>query len=105
MAGGKKITIDMIEAAQRKGWSVAQTARFYGFHRKSVDAACERFGLMLPMSIYSPQRPSARRKPIIVWEDHIDKPKPSKVAFSASPAAIERALAKTKAQGPRADAQ
>lgn len=105
MAGGKRITIDMIEAAQRKGWSVAQTARFYGFHRKSVDAACERFGISLPMSPFSPQRPSARRKPIIVWEDNIDKPKPSKVAFSASPAAIERALAKTKAQGPRANAQ
>ena len=52
--GRKRITRDMLEACLEKRWSVAQAARHFGFHPKSIDAACERFGIMLPMSIFSP---------------------------------------------------
>lgn len=81
----KKITRDMIRSALDMGWSVSQTARHYGFHNSSIDAACQRFGIALPMHKYSPALRSVRAV----------GPKPSDVrvkAFSAKPAAIERAL-------------
>ncbi len=96
MSGRKRITRDMIEACLAKGWAVSQAARHYGFHPKSIDAACERFGIALPMHPLSPQMPSMRRRPIVVFEDNIpdDPPKKGKAIWSASPAAIERALKK-----------
>lgn len=98
MSGRKTITRDMIEACLAKGWAVSQAARHYGFHRKSIEAACERFGIALPMHPFSPQLPSMRRKPMVVFEDNIpdDPPKKKKTnaIWSASPAAIERALEK-----------
>lgn len=96
MGGRKTITRDMMEACLAKGWAVSQAARHYGFHPKSIDAACERFGIALPMHPFSPQMPSARRRPIIVYEDNIpdEPPKKRKAIWSASPAAIERALKK-----------
>jgi len=96
MSGRKKITRDMIEACLAKGWAVSQAARHYGFHRKSIEAACERFGIALPMHPFSPQLPSMRRKPMVVFENNIpdDPPKKQKAIWSASPAAIERALKK-----------
>ena len=100
MSGRKMITRDMIEAAERKGWSVSQTARHYGMHHKSIDAACERFGIALPMHLFSPQRVSARRMPVIVYEDNIPDTPPKKkktnAVWSASPEAIERALEKMR---------
>jgi hypothetical protein len=103
MNGRKKITVDMIEAALRKGWNANQTARHYGMHRKSIDAAAERFGIVLPLGMtWTPPQP--KTKPLVVWTDEIkDKPatKPAtKPVFSASKASIERALAK-KAQEKR----
>lgn len=93
MSGRKRmITKDMIEACLAKGWAVSQAARHYGFHPKSIDAACERFGIALPMHPLSPQMPSIRRRPIVVWEDNINDGERRELAFSASPAAIERAL-------------
>ena len=96
MSGRKRITRDMIEACLAKGWAVSQAARHYGFHRKSIEDACERFGIALPMHPFSPQLPSMRRKPMVVFEDNIpdDPPKKRKAIWSASPAAIERALRK-----------
>ena len=96
MSGRKTITRDMIEACLAKGWSVSQAARHYGFHRKSIEAACERFGIALPMHQFSPQMPSVRRRPIVVFEDNIPDtpPKKAKAIWSCSPAAIERALRK-----------
>ncbi len=85
-----KFTPDMIHAALEKGWTVSQTARHYGTHPSSVSAAAARFGIALPMSKFSPQRVSPRRK---------DLPPPSEervAAFSASPAAISRALRKVE---------
>lgn len=85
-----KITPDMIHAAFEKGWSVSQTARHYGTHPSSISAAANRFGIALPMSKYSPQNISPRRK---------DTPAPSEervAAFSASPDAINRALRKAE---------
>ena len=98
MSGRKTITRDMIEACLAKGWAVSQAARHYGFHRKSIEAACERFGIALPMHPFSPQMPSMRRKPMVVFEDNIPDTPPKKkktnAVWSASPAAIERALEK-----------
>ena len=60
--------------------------------------ACERFGIALPMHPFSPQMPSMRRKPMVVFEDNIPDTPPKKkktnAVWSASPAAIERALEK-----------
>lgn len=102
MSGRKKITRDMLEACLEKRWCVAQAARHYGFHPKSIDAACERFGIALPMHPFSPQLPSMRRKPMVVFEDNIPDTPPKKkktgAVWSASPAAIERALRKLEEQ-------
>jgi hypothetical protein len=88
MAGRKIITRDMIIAARDKGWSVSLTAAHYGMHRKSIDAACERFGIMLPLSKFAPTVPSKTKpKP----DDQVsDKRTPA--IWSCSPAAIQRAL-------------
>jgi len=92
MAGRKFLTRDMLIAARDKGWSVSLTAAHYGMHRKSIDAACERFGIALPLHKFSPTVPSKTKpKP----EDQgSDKRTPA--IWSCSPAAVERALAKMK---------
>lgn len=83
----RRITRDMIEAALEKGWCVSQTARHYEFHYSSIDAACQRFGIALPMHKYSPALLSSRAVG--------PQPSDEKVkAWSASPDAIRRALAK-----------
>ena len=94
MNGRKKITRDMIEAARDKGWNATQTSRHYGMHRKSIEAAAERFGIVLPLGMT--WAPPPKPKPIVVWTDEIeDKPK---VKLSAGTAAVERALAKLAAE-------
>ena len=94
--GSKRITRDMLEAALAKNWDPTTTARHYGMHRTSITAACERFGISLPMHKFSPQAVS-RRSPD--WKEVVDaetlKPKGNPI-WSASPAAIEKALAKMK---------
>jgi hypothetical protein len=90
MVGRRIITRDMIAAARDKGWSVSLTAQHYGMHRSSIDAACERFGIMLPMNKFSPVMPS-KTKPKSTPEYHgSDKRTPA--LWSCSPAAIQRAL-------------
>lgn len=92
MNGRKKITVDMIEAALRKGWNANQTARHYGMHRKSIDAAAERFGIVLPLGMtWAPPQP--KTKPLVVWTDEIKNKPATKPVFSASKEAVERALA------------
>jgi hypothetical protein len=88
MAGKKFLTRDMIVAAREKGWSVTITAQHYGMHRKSIDAACERFGVDLPQSKFSPQLVSAKSK-----EEPSNRRVPS---FSCSPKAIQRYLVNGK---------
>jgi hypothetical protein len=94
--GSKRITRDMLEAALAKQWDPTTTARHYGMHRTSITAACERFGISLPMHKFSPQAVS-RRSP--EWKEAVDamtlQPKGNPV-WSCSPAAIEKALAKIK---------
>jgi hypothetical protein len=58
-------------------------------HRSSVAAACERFGIVLPMHNFSPQRVSKKSK---VWVDVIDGETKPKVKLSASKASIQRAI-------------
>jgi len=87
--GSKRITRDMLEAALAKQWDPTTTSRHYGMHRTSVTAACERFGISLPMHKFSPQAVS-RRSP--EWREAEEKPKAT-AKWSCSPAAIERALA------------
>jgi hypothetical protein len=83
------ITRDMIQAAKDQGWHLTLTAEHYGMHRSSIAAACERFGIVLPMHPFSPQRVSPKSK---VWIDIADGETKPKVKLSASKAAIERAL-------------
>jgi len=92
MTGRKIITRDMIIAARDKGWSVSLTAAHYGMHRSSIAGACERFGIMLPLHKFSPTVPS-KTKPKPEYQGS-DKRTPA--IWSASPAAVERALAKMK---------
>lgn len=92
--GRKTITKEMLEAGAARGMNVTQVARHYGFHRKSIDAACERLGVMLPFSIYSPQKPTASKLPTI-------KPK-TKAVWSAKPVAIRRAARKLGIELPKA---
>ena len=94
--GPKRITRDMLEAAVAKGWNATQTARHYGMHRTSISAACERFGIELSQSKFSPDLPSTRSR---FWKDIDIAPKPVKSAvWSCKPGAINRALAKLEAQ-------
>lgn len=83
------ITRDMIQAAKDQGWHLTMAANHYGMHRSSIAAACERFGIVLPMHQFSPQRVSPKSK---VWIDIIGGETKPKVKLSASPAAIRRAL-------------
>ena len=83
------ITRDMIQAAKDQGWHLTMAANHYGMHRSSIAAACERFGIVLPMHPFSPQRVSPKSK---VWVDIIDGETKPKVKLSASPTAIRRAL-------------
>ncbi len=101
MSSRKTITRDMMEAALAKRWNAGQAAKHFGFHRKSIEAACERFGIVLPLMTFG--KPITA--PVLVWVDKIDKEAPEpKVKFSASKAAIERAL-KKKEESKRLQAQ
>ncbi len=91
----RTITRDMMEACLAKRWNAAQASKHFGFHRKSIEAACERFGIVLPLMTFG--KPITA--PVLVWVDKIDKETPTpKAKLSASKAAIERALAKRAAE-------
>lgn len=99
MSGRKRITVDMIEAAERKGWNAAQTARHYGMHRKSIEAAAERFGIFLPLG--QSWTPTAQRLETLAMKaaERAEATQPvSKPVWSCSEASIKRALAKLEAQ-------
>ena len=89
-ATSKVITRDMMRVASENGWTISETARQYDKHRSSVSKACDRFGIVLPMHNFSPQKVSVKSR---VWIDLIDNEKRPKVKLSASPAAIRRAIA------------
>lgn len=91
----RTITRDMMEACLAKRWNAGQASKHFGFHRKSIEAACERFGIVLPLMTFG--KPITA--PVLVWVDKIDKETPTpKAKLSASKAAIERALAKRAAE-------
>jgi hypothetical protein len=79
----------MIQAAKDQGWHLTMAANHYGMHRSSIAAACERFGIVLPMHPFSPQRVSPKSK---VWIDIADGETKPKIKLSASPEAVERTL-------------
>ena len=85
----RHITKDMLIACREKGWHLTLAAAHLEMHRSSVAAACERFGIVLPMHSFSPQRVSKKSR---VWVDIIDGETKPKVKLSSSKAAIERAL-------------
>ena len=91
----RTITRDMMESCLAKRWNAGQAEKHLGFHRKSIEAACERFGIVLPLMTFG--KPITA--PVLVWVDKIDKETPTpKAKLSASKAAIERALAKRAAE-------
>jgi hypothetical protein len=79
----------MLIACREKGWHLTLAAAHLEMHRSSVASACERFGVVLPMHQFSPQRISQKSK---VWVDIIDGETKPKVKLSASKASIQRAL-------------
>jgi hypothetical protein len=79
----------MLIACREKGWHLTLAAAHLEMHRSSIAAACERFGIVLPMHPFSPQRVSPKSK---VWIDIADGETKPKVKLSASPAAVERTL-------------
>lgn len=88
MGGRRLITRDMMQAALIFRWSATQAAKHYGFSRNSIAAACERFGIVLPTTTFgkpitAPKEPN---------DDEMYVYDAPKVKFSASKAAIERAL-------------
>ena len=83
------ITRDQIVSAHNRGWTQSQAAKHYGRHHTSIAYACEKFGIALRMHKFSPQNFSERNMPILL--------DPPKVRFSASPAAVKRALGKIQA--------
>ena len=85
----RHITKDMLIACREKGWHLTLAAAHLEMHRSSIAAACERFGIVLPMHPFSPQRVSPKSK---VWLDIADGETKPKVKLSASPAAVERTL-------------
>ena len=91
----RTISKDMMESALAKRWNAGQAGKHFGFHRKSIEAACERFGIVLPLMTFG--KPITA--PVLVWVDKIDKETPApKAKLSASKAAIDRALAKRAAE-------
>ena len=91
----RTISKDMMEACLAKRWNAGQASKHFGFHRKSIEAACERFGIVLPLMTFG--KPITA--PVLVWVDKIDKETPTpKAKLSASKAAIDRALAKRAAE-------
>ena len=91
MGGRRLITRDMMQAALIFRWSASQAAKHYGFSRNSIAAACERFGIVLPLMTFGKPLTAPQR----VWVDEIEPYQPpKKVKLSASKASIERALAK-----------
>lgn len=91
----RTISKDMMESALAKRWNAGQASKHFGFHRKSIEAACERFGIVLPLMTFG--KPITA--PVLVWVDKIDKETPTpKAKLSASKAAIDRALAKRAAE-------
>ena len=91
MGGGKKITIDMMQAASEREWTAGRTARHYGLHRKSVVSACERFGVVLPLQEAPFYGDYAVLKEATVPKIRVSEPE-RKAVWSASPAAVARAL-------------
>jgi hypothetical protein len=89
------ITRDMLIACREKGWHLTLAAAHLEMHRSSVAAACERFGIVLPMHPFSPQRVSPKSK---VWIDIVDGETKPKVKLSASPAAVERTLRRLQSE-------
>lgn len=85
----RRITKDMLIACREKGWHLTLAAAHLEMHRSSVAAACELFGIVLPMHNFSPQRVSKKSK---VWVDICDGETKPKVKLSASKASIQRAL-------------
>jgi hypothetical protein len=85
----RHITKDMLIACREKGWHLTLAAAHLEMHRSSVASACERFGVVLPMHQFSPQRISQKSK---VWLDIADGETKPKIKLSASPAAVERTL-------------
>ena len=95
MGGRRVITRDMMESALAKRWNAGQASKHFGFHRKSIEAACERFGIVLPLMTFGKPLSAPER----VWVDKIEPYQPpKKVKLSASKASVERALKKLEEQ-------
>lgn len=94
MAGQRnKITIEILEAARRKGWSISQTARHYSTHHTTIGDACKRLNVELPRNQHIAAKPCEKKERLISEASNMRVK-----AWSCKPAAIERALAANRRQ-------
>lgn len=84
-----KITIDMLEAARVKGWSISQTARHYGTHHTTIGDACKRLGVELPRNQHISSGLYDRKEKLIAEASDVRT-----LTWSCSPEAIQKALAR-----------
>ena len=88
MAGQRnKITVDILEAARRKGWSISQTARHYSTHHTTIGDACKRLGVELPRNQHIAAKPCEKKERLIAEASNTRV-----LRWSCRPEAILRAL-------------
>ena len=86
-----KLTPEMLQEAEKNGWSASQAARQYGVHHSSVANAAERYGIALPYAVNSPYKALATRKKKKKTPLDLGGSDVRVKAFSAHPTAIARA--------------
>jgi hypothetical protein len=85
------VTREQVQFAADRGWTAAHAAREFGFHRAAFSHAAKRHGIELPSRVLVHKKGGAKNAapPSMILEVASN----ARVkAFSASPAAIERAL-------------
>lgn len=102
MAKRPPLTRAQIELCAAKKMSPAQAGRFLGRHHTTISAYAKEFGIELPRYAHASMSPFSTDLGRIIPKTPPANPEPSvkkaKPVWSASPAAIERALEKVSAE-------
>ena len=101
MAKRPPLTRAQIEYCAAKYMSPAQAGRLLGRHHTTIVAYAKQFGIELPRYAHAAASPFSVKDGKIVIKKKPVAPEPSakkKPTWSATPAAIERALAKAQAR-------
>jgi hypothetical protein len=102
MAKRPPLTRAQIELCAAKKMSPAQAGRFLGRHHTTISAYAKEFGIELPRYAHAAASPFSTNFGRIIPKAPPANPEPSKkktkAIWSASPAAIERALEKAMSE-------